>query len=180
MTGRKHQYFGMMYALSIAILFEFPFLYAAQPDHYGLYWFITGILFGSVLPDIDHPKSTLGRLFRPITLVLDWLFRPITRLMRAEALFTHRGFTHSLLALGLFAAVSYYLLSGFQPLWIGLTLGYISHLIGDMFTVRGCQIFWPYRRHFRLPVTVRTGSFAETMLLAAVFVGFACLLWWKI
>ncbi|VEB43121.1 Inner membrane protein ydjM [Chromobacterium violaceum] len=53
---------------------------------------LAGGLAGSLLPDIDHPKSWLGRR-------IPFLSRPISYL------FGHRGITHSLLAVvGVFYA----------------------------------------------------------------------------
>lgn len=122
----------------------------------------------ALLPDIDHPQSTVGRR-------LPWLSRPIS------AVFGHRGLTHSLLAL---AAVVCGLVwvhqagSGAVDLrrfglpiapdaTMTLTLiqaaaiGYLSHLAGDALTPSGVPLFWPWRRCFSLNL-FRTGGIAET------------------
>lgn len=54
----------------------------------------------TLLPDLDHPNSLLGRC-------LPWSSGPLFRL------FGHRGFTHSLLAVGIWR------LGQFQPLKSG-------------------------------------------------------------
>ena len=62
---------------------------ALQPVGLGL------AVAGSLLPDIDHPKSWAGRRLRPVSTLI-------------AAVFGHRGVTHSLLALaGCWATLRY-------------------------------------------------------------------------
>lgn len=76
-------------------------------------------LFASLLPDIDHPSSWLGRRLLPLHYLLRWMLsNPLTWAVfgrkRIKKLSRHRGFTHTVLALGLttalFALLSYVLL----------------------------------------------------------------------
>jgi endonuclease YncB( thermonuclease family)/membrane-bound metal-dependent hydrolase YbcI (DUF457 family) len=89
----------------------------------------------SVLPDADHPGSWLGYQLGSIS---DDLNR----------LFGHGSFLHSLLALALAT-----ILLGF-PLWwtlgssspmLAVFVGYGSHLLAEMMTLDGVQLFWPSR-----------------------------------
>lgn len=115
---------------------------------------------GSLLPDIDHPQSWVGRRLRMIS-------RPIAATMG------HRGFTHSILAV---------IACGLALRWQGLSrgivapvvVGYLSHLGADFFTSSGLRLAWPLQRRYALPLC-KTGSVAESVIvmLFAVWVGAA-------
>lgn len=105
---------------------------------------------GALLPDIDHPKSWVGRRLAPVS-------RPLARL------FGHRGFTHSLLALVLCAyALRVHGVS--RAVTVPLAVGFASHLGADLLTPAGVRPFWPWRRRFALPFC-RTGSPAEQAIV---------------
>ena len=76
-----------------------------------------GAIVGSLLPDIDHPQSFLGRR-------LKWISKPINHL------WGHRSMTHSLLLIGgimgLLATIEQ------KALAIGLGLGMLGHVIIDL------------------------------------------------
>lgn len=111
----------------------------------------------SLCPDIDTSKSSLGRLFFPIS---RWL----------EARTIHRGITHSFFASGVVTLVSYPLaLNGYSHIWQGLILGYFFGWFGDTFTKSGVQAFYPSRGRMIIPRNPRlrlgTRSNAEWFLL---------------
>ncbi|KIE63994.1 metal-dependent hydrolase [Candidatus Riesia pediculischaeffi] len=103
---------------------------------------ISGSIIGSMIPDVDHPCSRIGRLMRCISL-------PIYKLSG------HRGITHSLLFLIIIilslnpvlerSIVSYDFTKSFF-------LGYFSHIIGDIFTKNGVPLFWPFKTKISLPI----------------------------
>lgn len=111
------------------------------------------VLLGSLLPDIDHPKSKIGRL-------VPWLSYPIA------GIFGHRQITHSLLAV---FGVSYFLF-GNNAIAIALGIGYLSHLIGDFLTDSGCPLLWPYPKRFSFPITITTGGIMERSVALSVLV----------
>ena len=80
MTAEGHLLFSVATLVLAQKLEITPVL--AQGDWFHM---IPAVLLGSLLPDLDHPGSILGRLFRIISL-------PLSKLCG------HRGFTHSLLA----------------------------------------------------------------------------------
>lgn len=82
------------------------------------------IIAGSVLPDIDSPKSLVGR---------HWPIIP--------RLLPHRTVTHSFLCY----AVSY-LISPY------LALGVLIHIFLDMLNPKGVKFFWPCRASIRVPI----------------------------
>jgi membrane-bound metal-dependent hydrolase YbcI (DUF457 family) len=119
---------------------------------WSLHWTIlVAATLGAVIPDIDHPRSLIGRLFFFVS-------KPINDRVG------HRGFTHSLLgwlaATFLFATFVFVArwianetihttfmdttLTELTNRWIGaFSIGYFSHLFLDMFNPRGVQLFWP-------------------------------------
>lgn len=118
---------------------------AADPACLGL------ALLGSLLPDIDHPKSWLGKRLQPISSGV------------ASAL-GHRGVTHSALAV---AACTWGLSRGGAPRWVvaPLAVGYLSHLAADLLTPGGLRLAWPLRRTWALPLC-KTGSPFEPLVVA--------------
>jgi len=105
----------------------------------------------SLMPDLDHPKSWLGRR-------LPFISYPVA------ALFGHRGITHSLLAV--VAAVMAW---SAELGWMGppLALGYLSHLAADALTPQGVPLLWPIKRRFGLSLCA-TGGVMERLVAAAV------------
>ena len=89
-------------------------------------WLLLGALIGALLPDIDHPKSWLGRRLPLLSLPL-------------SAIFGHRGITHSLLAVvGVVWALQQALTQWsaihhghWHWVGVGVAVGYLSHLLGD-------------------------------------------------
>ncbi|SEC96325.1 Membrane-bound metal-dependent hydrolase YbcI, DUF457 family [Maribacter dokdonensis] len=94
-------------------------------------------VFASILPDIDHTKSLIGKLFFPIS---KWL----------SVKFGHRTITHSLLffiastIIFLFSE-KIFLSSSTYTLIFSFAL--LSHLVLDMLTVQGIPLFYPFARN---------------------------------
>ncbi len=103
------------------------------------------ILVGSVLPDIDHPKSKIGKKVKIVGF-----------------LFEHRGFFHSLL----FLAFIHIILAVFfknNYFVLPLVIGYTSHVLIDCFNHRGIMPLHPFSR-VRIKGFMKTGALAETVL----------------
>jgi inner membrane protein len=116
---------------------------------------------GSLLPDIDHPNSWVGRRSRPISTAI-------------AASFGHRGLTHS--AVAVVGLVALLLHAGYRQGTVSaLAVGYLSHLAADMLTPRGLRLAWPLRRSWGLPLC-RTGSPME----ATIVIALACGIVWRI
>ena len=130
----------------------------------GDWWhIIPAVLLTCLLPDIDHPRSTLGQRFR-------WISQPIARA------FGHRGFTHSLLAvLGGIALLKFNLPHDWPvpgDALHGMVLGYLSHIAADMLTPAGVPLLWPCRWRFRLPIlTPRAGNQLERLFCLTLVAG---------
>jgi inner membrane protein len=116
---------------------------------------------GGLLPDVDHPKSWVGKRLRPASDII-------------AKVFGHRGITHSLVAV-----VGCWLLLQHQavPLEIAVpvVVGYLSHLAADLLTPAGLRLSWPLKGTWALPVC-RTGSPFEPVLVAALIAAAWCTL----
>ena len=108
---------------------------------------------------------------------LAWLIQRVT---------THRGLTHSLLALLLTTALAFYLSNiwGSHGVWWGWCwgAGYASHLISDSWTWSGVRFLQPFSdRHFWLVprlLRFRVGTWRDTLLRwISPFAGLAIFLW---
>lgn len=136
MMASTHVAFGLTCWSAYAQVKGIPF----QPESL----MIAGV--ASLLPDLDHPKSAFGR-------VVPFLSYPIS------AIFGHRGITHSLFAV--VAGIAALLVYGYQLWFIApLTIGYLSHLAGDLFTNSGVPLFWPKKDKVAFPI-FSTGGVTE-------------------
>lgn len=103
---------------------------------------ILGSIIGSIFPDIDHKYSNFGKFFYLIS-------TPMNKLLG------HRGFTHSLTACTIISIILIKIKKIFNisnELIQGFIIGYISHLIGDIFTKKGIPLLWPCKMYFSIPI----------------------------
>jgi inner membrane protein len=116
------------------------------------------VALGALLPDIDHPASWVGRRA--------WIIsRPLA------AAVGHRGVTHSFIAV--LACVLILRWEGLNRRVIDpLVVGYLSHLAADLLTTSGLRLAWPLPKRQAIGLC-RTGSFAETVIVAGVAIGVA-------
>ena len=105
--------------------------------------YVATCVFASILPDIDHRKSIIGKIFFPISKYLDRNFG-------------HRTITHSLAVfIPLILLVLFLELNFLNPLtnstgnpyFLIFTFAYFSHLILDMLTVQGIPLFYPIMKN---------------------------------
>jgi inner membrane protein len=96
-----------------------------------LWLLLTAIYLGSLLPDLDHPGSTIGRRFLFISIPL-------------SGLFGHRQITHSLwpfvVTLWVFSSEPMKM-----PIILACMIGYFSHILADFFSDSGIPLFWPFQ-----------------------------------
>ncbi|MDX8367177.1 metal-dependent hydrolase [Cytobacillus sp. IB215665] len=159
MRAKTHQLFGGTFGL-VAILLIQGTGYMPKESLIDSVIFMIFVLIGSLLPDIDHYKSTAGRKL-PIVSHLIYL------------IFGHKTITHTLLfaviVTGVAMIVSISLQITLYPAY-GLFWGILSHLIGDMIVTGnkwhgGVPFFYPFtRKKFKFPVTIKINSFSEMLL----------------
>lgn len=134
--------------------------------------------YAALLPDLDHPRSTVTYSLGPVTVALSWLL----------CLFVdHRGATHRpewapawTLPLGVSTAYLPEPLGGWSALlwWVALTVGWWCHLWGDARTLSGIPWAGAWRSgwwgrtnggRLRLGRTFRTGSPDEEARLVWIY-----------
>jgi len=129
MTGRTHAIVGANAAwLTVAL---------GMVDKYSALFVAVGA-FVALLPDIDASDAKIHHIGKGIL----GGFRCVAR---------HRTIFHSLLIVIIIFIVSFIFLQKFHPLlpWI-ITSAYLSHLILDALTKYGIELFYPFKRRFRL------------------------------
>ncbi|USK75913.1 metal-dependent hydrolase [Peribacillus frigoritolerans] len=112
--------------------------------------FLAGVSLGSLLPDIDEPKSFIGRRSFGLAVII-------------KRKFGHRGITHSL---SMWVGLLFFLLLLVpNPFTLGIALGYFFHILGDYFSVSGVPLFSPIDNVRRKsPLTYKTSGKAETVI----------------
>ena len=115
--------------------------------------FILVTVLFSIFPDMDYPKSKIGRKQKMLSFLLNFLFG-------------HRGVIHSIwIPVLLFSVLL--LLKINIIVGIAVLIGYLSHLFLDMLTNEGIRPFYPlYGR--RLKGFIRTNSFLEIIIFLAI------------
>lgn len=119
---------------------------------------ICGALFGSLLPDIDHPKSYIGRRLRITSFIV-------------SKTFGHRGIVHTPVVVFAFTTFLYFLtmqLNGMMQdislsLIVGLGAGMLSHLLLDMMNKRGIPLLYPFTSKTFHIAKFKTGGIGDTL-----------------
>ena len=123
--------------------------------------FLVILLFGSILPDIDEPKSTINRWSGVVGRIITFFAR-------------HRGFFHSLLFI---VIVSSAISSFFDPAYAAaLALGFLAHIFGDAVTPMGIELFYPFSR-FRINGPIKVGGLLEKAIMAMLLVFIVWQVW---
>lgn len=122
---------------------------------------VVGAIAGGIsalLPDLDHKDSFISRRLFFLSFFM--------------AKLGHRQFTHSILGVLLFAAITAISFSYFQiaHLVIPAVAGYFSHLVIDAFTLAGVPFFYPKRKRYTLGL-VPTNSLLEIFLFRPALIG---------
>ncbi|ATY57633.1 TPA: metal-dependent hydrolase [Staphylococcus argenteus] len=149
MTGKTHASCGMLVGAITTQYF--------QTDIFSSVTIIILATIASLLPDICHTQSKIGRRFK----LASFLIRLI---------FGHRTFTHSILFIGIITILlhiiqtpSYYM--------VAIIIGLLSHVILDMMTPKGVKLFYPLPFNVRFPIQFKTGGLVDLSLATALMVG---------
>ena len=143
MMAHTHMAFGLLFGLLS--------LYFVHPAN--KYIFIGIVIFSSLLPDLDHPQSKLGRKF-----VFSRVF---------NVLFGHRGFFHAIwipLAAWLVLSMGFGISYG-----SAVFIGYFAHLFSDGLTKSGVNLIHPLKQ-LRMQGFIETGGVVEHLTFFAVIV----------
>ena len=120
----------------------------------------------SLLPDIDHPKSLIGTLLKPLSLTINRRYG-------------HRTITHSgvtLIILTLAIAIIEKLATGANSLALVFFFAYFSHLMLDMMTLQGVPLLYPITKNpFVIPgnpgYRIRTGDLRAEAVMYRIRTG---------
>jgi inner membrane protein len=126
--------------------------------------FIAVTILGSLLPDIDHTKSWIGKSVYPIA---KWLSRN----------YGHRTITHSIFFLIGIYLISLFIEKNFREDYSISTILFfsiLSHLIFDMVTLAGIPLFYPfYKNPCVLPANpemrIRSGNIRQEGIILFMF-----------
>jgi len=144
----------------------------------GVFYFMVG--FGSLLPDIDNARSSMGKK-------LGWVSKEIQHVAGHRTLFhSILGlFLGSLLAIGLEQLVIYLLAQrGFtfpaqvvgesHLVFFAVLFGCIMHIAADGLTEGGVPLLWPNHKRFGFPpnphLRFRTGDWPEYVIVYSFMV----------
>ena len=157
MRGVTHIAGGVACALAVTkvtgMFLPETFSSAGEDAIFGTFLACAGI--GALLPDIDTKQSKISHRYKLVSFF-------------SRLFFTHRGFTHSALCMGLLGLVLW-ATQGFIPngygnvLFWGIMIGYGSHLILDAFNPMGVPLLYPCKIRFTFG-KVRTGGLAEILV----------------
>lgn len=143
MMAHTHMAFGLLFGL-----LSLSFLHPANK-----YVFIGIVIFSSLLPDLDHPQSKLGR-----KLFFSRIF---------NIFFGHRGFFHAIwipLAAWLILSLGFGISYG-----SAVFIGYFAHLFSDGLTKSGVNLVHPLHQ-LRMQGFIETGGVVEHLIFFAVVI----------
>ena len=139
---RTHLALGFLFGLLSLKLFDLS---------YPVIFIMLVTMFSS-LPDIDHPKSKIGRKLFFISFPIKFIFK-------------HRGFFHSLfppvILFFIFFSINLKLVA------LSLFIGYLAHLAGDAVTKEGINFLHPLTT-FKIQGPIRTGGKFETIIFISL------------
>lgn len=116
--------------------------------------FVLIVAVASSFPDIDHPRSKISKLLFPISWLISWVV-------------SHRGVLHSVFPIiGLYFLFDYF---GLSFVGIAISIGYLSHLIGDALTYTGIDFLYPLSR-FKISGPISTGGLLETIIFVVIVI----------
>lgn len=149
MTGKTHASCGLLVG---ALTLEY-----FHTDLFTSVTVITLAVISSLVPDICHAQSKIGRRFK----LISYLIRMV---------FGHRTFTHSLLFIGIIIFLLYLIQTPDYYL-SSIVFGLLSHVILDMLTPRGVKLFYPVPISVKFPVVFKTGGLVDLSLASALTIG---------
>lgn len=151
MRGRTHLVAGLATGLVVS--------HELALDGVQTWWVLQLAMVGSLLPDMDHQHSIIGRMLH-----VSWAFGK------------HRTYTHSALFVVLLYAGFHHMLAPAYNLTeihiFAFMAGYVSHIVLDMLTPHGVALLYPSLRRWRILPRFVGGLPVEDFTLAGCL--FAC------
>lgn len=181
MKGKTHIAIGVTVGLILS---------AGQPVENQLTLVLSAAL-GSLVPDLDHPKSKLNQkllLFKNklysslfyLSLTAgfaclsfftgNFVFKLLAIISFLIGTSTHRGFTHSIIGFLLFSLMAKLVTEEYQlyDIYSGFTTGYLLHLVADFFTLKGIKLFFPLDENISSPIILKPNTILEDMIFISL------------
>lgn len=167
MTYKTHLSTGILFSSLVFLL-----IYKIELTPALAILLIFSTILGSSAPDLDTPTGGLWRKIPAGSIV--------SRIVKPIFIGGHRHLSHSIIGFGLFTALFWLFLRFVLPkylildtgyLLLAFALGYLSHILADMFTEEGVPIFFPWDYHFGIPpnplekVRIKTGQWFENLIV---------------
>ena len=150
MTGKTHAICGTITMAAVTVNYFSGFTIDGY-QYLPLLGMLT-VVAGSYMPDIDLHRSKMGSRHKFISKML-----------------THRGITHTLLVPALLLFLMLTVASVGIPilpeLILGFNVGWVVHIIADMFNKKGVPIFWPISKQHVHVATFLTSSWQEYVFI---------------
>ena len=144
--------------LATALVGTTEYIFHLPPNIY----FLSGVIVGAVLPDIDEPKSFIGRQLSPLAFIL--------RLFNLK----HRTLSHSIIFALLFLISGLFLRYPYSVILMGIGTGALLHCVGDLLTISGLKYFlYPFTKELHLlppKLRFRTGGLVEEVIILGLIV----------
>jgi inner membrane protein len=173
MTSRTHDIIAFSALITAAAYF---------PPHelnvLTMFAALVGSVVGSLVPDLDQGTNRLWELL-PVGKFTGHFLRRL--------LLEHRTISHSFLGGFIFYNILVFVIPRlFNPIYVNtgvlvtaIMIGYISHLIADMFTKDGIPLFFPLPYKIGIPpaksMRITTGGFVEKFI---IFPGVLVYIFW--
>lgn len=162
MNSKTHKVGGICAAISTSSILYAPPYTTDKLILAGT--FIFGSYLGSLIPDIDHRKSTIGKKFRTTSYVV-------------SKKCGHRGTTHApiinLLAFSVLLSVSIFFDNSIKSMYmdfiLGLLVGSLSHILLDSLTIEGVPFFYPFNKKKYHLLKLKTGK-NEVLVQTIIFI----------
>ena len=113
--------------------------------------FVLIIMFFSIFPDIDERKSKIGKKYKWISAIINFIFG-------------HRGFFHSIYIPLILYSIFYYISN---EIGIGILVGYFSHLFMDSLTKHGIKPLYPLING-KINGPIKTNSLLEKIIFLII------------
>ena len=123
---------------------------------------------GGLLPDIDHPSSTISKVLKPISFI-------VTKIT------SHRGIFHAPLFYLVLFALTFWICPAKYQIWGNvLFCGIASHLILDFLNSAGIPLFFPLDKEKRNLLRIKTNGAGEMFIrfilyIVCIFLSCICL-----
>lgn len=160
MVGRTHMMGGIAAALAISSVTGYFYPESISMETICSFGMFLGCAeAGALIPDIDKKQSTISHRHKIISFI-------------SRLLFTHRGFTHSLLCMAIIEIILFFLsipVPGIIriPMLYGIMIGYLSHLFLDSLNPLGIPLLFPFHYRFSF-AKIKTGGICEFLVFLSL------------